>query len=243
MQGRQTLPNAQRKTYSLMAKELDEQQAAEVASIRERIKDLIERAFAKGKPAYFLAQLGNELSDQDRKTLEHLTGTKVARFVMDNFDYEVGRTGQHENILYLVAPHGNGAIRPELAPRYNGRFWAAFKIPLDAGEQRFINLETFEFGPDATAIAAQDAQVREISPDFLPRGGEVPTSEEILKRIAGWLEAQKLDQAAFLIQRRKRHRGQDDLLSALINALDKDQLKRVSLPLDVIQTLGTTKRD
>lgn len=226
-----------------MAKELDEQQVAEVARIRERIKGLIERAFANGKPTYFLAQLGNELSDQDRKTLEHLTGTKVARFVIDNFDYEVGRTGQHENILYLVAHDGNAAIPPEAVPRYNGRFWSAFKVPLNAGQKRFINIETFEFGPDAAAIAAQDAQVREITPDFLPRGEEVPTSEQILKRIAGWLEAQELDQAAFLIQRRKRHRGQGDLLSALINALDKDQLKRVSLPLDVVQTLGATKRD
>jgi len=225
-----------------MAMELDEAQKAEVARIRDRIATLVESHFASGKPAYYLSQLGNELGDEDRKLLEHLTHTKISQFVTSAFDYEVGRTGQHKNILFLVAPNGT-AVPPAAAPRYNPRFWAAFKVPLHEGERRFIDIETFEFGLDATQFAAQDAEVREIDPGFLPKGDEVPTPDEILERIAVWLDTQQLHQAQFLLQRRKQKSEDGSLLTALIRALDKDQLKRVSLPLDVIRTLDSHRRN
>lgn len=225
-----------------MIKKLDKVQEAEVARIRDRIVALVESHFASGKPVYYLSQLGNELGEEDRKLLEQLTHAKISEFVTSAFNYEVGCTGQHKNILFLVAPAGS-AVLPAAAPRYNSRFWAAFKVPLHEGERRFIDIETFEFGADANQFAVQDAQSREIDPGFLPKGDEATTPNAISARIAAWLEAQHLDHAQFLFQRRKQRSGDGSLLAALISALDKDQLKRVSLPLDVIRTLDARGRN
>lgn len=223
-----------------MSTELDESQKAEVARVRSRIETLVEGHFATGKPAYFLSQLGNQLGDEDRKLLESLTHTKISQFVADAFDYKIGRSGQHKNILYLIAPEGT-AVPPVAAPRYNSRFWAAFKAPLAEGERRFIDIETLDFAADAGQFGSHGDTIREIDAKFLPKGSDVATPDVILSRIAAWLDAQRLDQGPFLVQRNKQHSKQESLLTALINALDKDQLKRVSLPLDVIETLETRR--
>lgn len=223
-----------------MATELDSAQKAELARIQQRIKVLIENQFAKGKPSYFLSQLGNELGDEDRKLLESLTGKKISQFVADTFNYAIGRSGQHDNILYLIAPEGAPAPAGP-APRYNNRFWAAFKVPTADGERRFIDIETFEFAPDAIELSAPEERVREIDSQYLPKVGDAPTTDEILTYINQWLSAQKLDQGPFLAQRRKHNWKQETILTSMINALDKDQLKRVILPLDVIQTLNSPR--
>ncbi|MGC5799459.1 hypothetical protein [Sphingomonas sp. NFX23] len=221
-----------------MATELDEGQKAEVVRIRARIATLIEGHFATGKPAYYLSQLGNQIGEADRKLLENLTHKKMSQFVADAFDYKIGRSGQHDNILYLIAPAGT-VVPPVATPRYNSRFWAAFKVPLQEGERRFIDIETFDFAADAAQLATQDDTIREIDAKFLPKGSDIAMPDVILGRIAEWLDAQGLDQGPFLIQRNRQHSKQESLLTALINALDKDQQKRVSLPLDVIKTLET----
>lgn len=223
-----------------MTTDLDEAQKTEVTRIRSRVEALIKDHFATGKSTYYLSQLGNDLGEDDRKQLERLTHTKISQFVASTFDYEIGRSGQHQNILYLIASGGT-AMSSEATPRYDSRFWAAFREPLQEGERRFIDIETLEFRADAAQATTQTERVREIDAQFLPKKTDIPTADEILKRIEQWLSAQRLDKTPFMLKRRKQHSKHESLLTILVNALDKDQLRRVNLPLDVIQALDTRR--
>jgi DNA primase len=220
--------------------EAKDEQAEEVARIRERIDALITAHFGKGAPCYYLSQLGNELGE-DRKLLEKLTRMKVSQFVAKEFGFEIGRTGTHQNVLYLVAPGGGAEPPPVAAPRYNSRFWTAFAVPLPEGERRYIELAEFEFGTDAEALAASGGEVREITADFLTKVDQPRTPAQIAERITAWLETQKLDVADFLLQKRRRAREGNSLLDRLLSALDKEQLKRTNLPLDVIRSLDARR--
>ena len=216
--------------------------AAEVERIRARIAHLIEDHFAQGATSYYLSQLGNELNE-DRKSLERLTRKKISEFVQDEFSYEIGRTGSHKNVLFIVAPGADPAMPDAALPRYNRRFWAAFSVPLPEGERRFLDLNDLNFGPDLGDGRLDGNNIREIGSEFLPAANESRTPAQIGEQIKAWIDAQKLDEERFIVVRRKRSSDTGrNLLADLIAALDKDQLRRVSLPLDVVEVLRSKSR-
>jgi hypothetical protein len=212
----------------------------DVARIKERIASLIQRRFSEGHDTFYLSQLGSILG-QDRLLLEKLTHTKLAEFIRTNLEFEIRTTGIHGNVLYIPKPGTPEAVEPEKAeiPRYIRGFWLAFAIPLSsASERRFIDIYSFEFGPDEGTLGGEDADVREIAPEFIVSQGASGSANEIAKRIDEWLEKQGLDRSPFLWQRRRTvHDGRSNLLEHLFDALSGEQLRRISLPLDVVQTL------
>lgn len=135
--------------------------SSEVDRIRARIAGLIDGHFSEGATSYYLSQLGNELKE-DRKTLERLTRKKVSEFVQDEFQYEIGRTGTHHNVLFIVAPGADPAKPDAVLPRFNKRFWAAFSVPLSEGERRFLDLSDLNFGPNRDDLGFEGCDVREI---------------------------------------------------------------------------------
>ncbi len=216
--------------------------SGEIDRIRARIAGLIDGHFSEGATSYYLSQLGNELKD-DRKTLERLTRKKVSEFVQDEFQYEIGRTGSHNNVLFIVAPGANPGNPAPALPRFNKRFWAAFSVPLPEGERRFLDLSNLNFGPDREELGSEGRDIREIEARYLPTANESRTPAQVAEEIKAWAEVQRLDVEHFTIARRKRPtESGKSLLTEIITMLDKDQLKRVCLPLDVIQTLSSRSR-
>jgi len=215
---------------------------SEIERIRARIAGLIDGHFSEGATSYYLSQLGNELKE-DRKNLERLTRKKVSEFVQDEFQYQIGRTGSHNNVLYIVAP-GADPEKPEVTlPRFNKRFWAAFAVPLSDGERRFLDLADFNFGPNHEKLVLDGNEIREIDAKYLLSENEIRAPAQTGEQIKAWADAQNLDIEQFTIARHKRPiESGKTLLTEIITALDKDQLKRVSLPLDVIQTLSSRSR-
>lgn len=216
--------------------------SGEIDRIRARIAGLIDGHFSEGATSYYLSQLGNELKD-DRKTLERLTRKKVSEFVQDEFQYEIGRTGSHNNVLFIVAPGANPEKPAPALPRFNKRFWAAFSVPLPEGERRFLDLSNLNFGPHREDLGSEGHDIREIEARYLPTANESRTPAQVAEEIKAWAEVQRLDVEQFTIARRKRPtENGKSLLAEIITMLDKDQLKRVCLPLDVIQTLSSRSR-
>ena len=211
---------------------------SEIERIKGRIEQLAASHFAMGEQRYFLSRLGNELGS-DRNVLEKLTGMKLAQFVRDNLAYEIGAGGSHQNVLFLVAPGGAptaSVMANSASPRYAPRFWAAFAVPLAEGDDRAINLDSFNFGP-TTKIGVDGANVRPIASEFIAPKEASGSAAETAERIKAWFAAQNLDGARFhAVLRRQRSDGQS-LLDKMFTALDQDQRRRVLLPLDVIKAL------
>lgn len=216
---------------------------AEISRIKSRISSVIEEHFSSGTGHLFLAALGTKLG-ADLRPLEKLTGMKLSEFVRSSFSYEIGVTGEHKNILYLVAP-GKSAETinqpPPPTPRYLPKFWAAFAIPLADAQERHIDLETLRFGPDATELKTAASDVRRIDAKYIAPRDASGSASGTAARIAAWLDEQHLKNDRFL-DARKRPRETETLLDALLSALDGDELKRVSLPLDIVKALAERRR-
>ena len=207
----------------------------EVMRIKERIDTLIKQKLAERKICY-LAQLGTQLGD-DRLRLEKLTGSKLAQFVRDNFAYEIRSGGQHKNVLFIGDPGTPVRESPVAPPRYVPRFWAAFAVPLRENEDQFIDLETFEFGPK-DALVVQGRNARPIAPEYVAPPEATGSAPETAERIARWLDAQGLDGERFRMRPRESRSGGESLLDQILSVLDRDQLRRINLPLDVIKSLA-----
>jgi hypothetical protein len=211
---------------------------ADLERIRARLAALIEEHFEAGNGRYYLSQLGVQLG-ADRKRLEELTGQKLATYLQATFEFQMGRTGASQNVLYLVNPTGPADVpetRTGPLPRYAPQFWKAFSVPIATGERRFIDLDSFAFGPDEAPLRVSGSDVREIGSEYLALDNS-RTARDVATKIEEWLESQKLDSSRFLRHPKIVSRKTVHLLDQLIGALDDGQLARVVLPLDVVRTL------
>lgn len=221
-----------------MSKAVKEAGEGDIERIRSRIERLVSERFAEGKSVYYLSQLGIDLNE-DRKILERLSKMKLADFVKTKFDFELGQTGTHKNVLYIRNPAMPESTTPAHVPRFNNRFWAAFARPLSGATSRFINLSNFDFGPDQNEIARNGGETREVNKKYITEGGRYSTPNEIYSRIKEWLAEQKILEAQFISDRGRSSYSEhgETFLDVLLNTLTGDQLKRVNLPLDVVKAL------
>ena len=217
-------------------------ETADLKEIKSKIELLVERRFAMGVNSYYLSQLGNDLGPV-RQLVEMLSGQKLSDFIQKEFNFEIRTTGQHQNILYIVPP--GRAISDFETPkvpkrRYASSVWAAFTRPLLEDQRRFIDIRTLQFGSEESQLGGPGTDVREISREYIrPLDTTGSAIEGVGNRIERWIQEQHLDPVQFLVQ--TRHIARDtraSLLDQVINALSDEQLRRISLPLDVIRTLS-----
>ena len=124
--------------------------------------------------------------------------------------------------------------------RYAPPFWAAFAIPLKENEQRYINIATLRFGPDRASLGAENDDIRVIPPQYIALPNASGSPNENVARIEAWLAAEHLDGDRFMAKR-SRLDSHGSVLDVLLQSLSTEELKRISLPLDIIKTLSTRK--
>ena len=124
------------------------------------------------------------------------------------------------------------------APRYHPAFWAAFRKPLDEMKSRYISVSPPIRFQDTFPEDRPEGFV-EIAPEYIA-DSEMDASA-VLENAQDWLEDNELQTTAFLASSPSSspsysHQG-GDLLERLARALDRNELKRVSLPLDIVMKL------
>lgn len=211
--------------------------AEEVERIKARITALVNDRFSRGSEMYYLSQLGTDLG-ADRRALERLSHRKLRQFVEEALTFTIKVTGQNQNVFY-IARDATTTSASETPRRYNRSFWLAFAVSLMEDNRRFLNLDTQRFGPDEASLRKVGGDVREIVADYLRQPGEPGDPQSIAEKISRWLSDQELDPAPFLLTQKQRaaFSAQRSALDMLLESLDNDQLKRVNLPLDIVQAL------
>ncbi|HEX3422300.1 MAG TPA: hypothetical protein VHS33_02705 [Sphingomicrobium sp.] len=208
---------------------------AEIERIGGRIQRLVASRF-EHEDTYYLSQLGNELGE-DRKLFESLTGRKLSEFLSSEVGFQLDRTGVHKNVLFIRRP-GSASPPPPAKPRFRRAFWLAFAAPLEAGSERHINIDTLKWAADADYVTEGGGEVRPIAAKFIAKDAEA-SDADIISQIEKWLQEQNLEEDRFHVQKRRSERhGERSLLDVVLIALSADQLKRVSLPLDVVKSLS-----
>lgn len=227
-----------------------------ISEAKQRIEALAEIRKRGGVKAYFLAQLGADLG-KDRKRLEELTGKKLAEFVADELNFKIGSSDKHRTALYIYFDDEEPNVIKRT--RYAKAFWDAFATPLSNDKNRYVNLDTFEFG-QKTQVDAGKGSVREILPQYIVGGEAEGVADLISEKIRVWLEVQGIDPEFFVDPRSRQTpqpsiarqpsmpqssmqsaRGQASALDVLIGSLTLDQRQRTCLPLDVIETLISSR--
>lgn len=230
-------------------------QEAELDRIAEKIVTLAKARKGERQP-YLVSALGIDLGD-DLRTLKSLTNKGLNEFVQSRLNGRVTlvRLGTHNNVTAIIDGLIEGAdlaeaetAVPERQRRFHYRFWAAFSVPMQ-GEVRVLDPDKFTF---------EDVAQIDVPADALTIDSQLiaPTDADnrdllIKQNIQTWLEAHGLSEDRFMAAKRlpklalavAKSAVGDNLLDAILSALDKRQLQSTNLSLDVIQTLMRTSRD
>jgi len=232
----------------------DADQQAELERIAEKIITLAKARKGERQP-YLVSALGIDLGD-DLRTLKSLTNKGLNDFIQSRLSDRVTlvRLGTHNNVTAIIdgllegddlAKAATAAAEPQ--KRFHYRFWAAFSVPMQ-GEVRVLEPDKFTFEDVARSNVPADALL--IEPQSIAPTDADMRDVLIKQNIQTWLQAHGLSEDRFTAPKRfprlpesvaKTTMG-DNLLVAVLSALDKRQLQSTSLSLDVVQTLLRTPR-
>jgi hypothetical protein len=232
----------------------DGDQEAELERIAEKIVALAEARKGDRQP-YLVSALGIDLGD-DLRILKSLTKKGLNEFIQSRLGDRVTlvRLGAHNNVTAIIGGLVDGADLAKAAaavaepkPRFHYRFWAAFSVPMQ-GEVRVLDPDTLTFEDVAHDNVPEDALT--VDPQSIAPPDADNRDALIKHNIQTWLEEHSLSEDRFIAAKRlpraplaiARTAMGENLLEAMLSALDKRQLQSTSISLDVVQTLLRTPR-
>ncbi len=142
--------------------------------------------------------------------------------------------------------------RMQAKPFYKHEFWNAFIRKIKDGQVRIVTLGANEeidirdIAEDQLSEQTDSYQIRQT--DISSLDSDTVSSEEstnIQAKIKSWLNSKDLNDEMFLMKRSHASlRGHSDkiiLLLSVFEEFDDDDLARVSIPLDILSKLSSTK--
>lgn len=124
------------------------------------------------------------------------------------------------------------------APRFHPALWSAFRKPLEETKRRYIRIRAPVHFVDATPDERPEDVIEVEREHIVGPSAEIA---DVVRQAQTWLAANENDvePALFLSQERSgsARLPADDLLGRLLLALDPEDLRRISLPLDIASKL------
>lgn len=213
--------------------------------IAQKIDALAQAELSSGQP-YLLSKLGMDLGG-DLKIIKQ-SGQPLTKFIEERFEgvYKIIFTGTHRNIQSIILAESSPAASvasstkdPKPKPaRFHYRFWAAFSVP-PTDKERFLNTETLNFmDVDSKPVGPYESIERRYIADTEIDGRD----EKIIENIRAWIKAKGLSEEQFFARSRPKEPttgnvGQQTLLHAFLDVMDKKQIAALSLPLEVIAAM------
>jgi hypothetical protein len=231
--------------------------AQDITNLKARILEAVEERWKAQQTPHLLSQLGKELGLELRAVMP---GRKLKEIIEQDFKGTFRLEFDPTKLWYVVpvdAPPTDKlamltGTRPDV-PKFQLPIWAAFRKSLSGGTRRFVARDDKGF---------HFMDIREGSP--LPEAVfEVPehavcppemSSAEVAKRIRAFIVSSDLPLTDFLAKQTGvgesgqivplpgAERSQGSLLDALFAALAPADLRRISLPLDLVAKLRNRRR-
>ena len=218
-------------------------------ALADRVAELVQEYWDDHRIPLFLSQLGSADGGEIGRSARRLA-VNLADFVRGHLPDRVRVVSGSAYPLVMVAvPHdvAEGIDVDRLigerhsaskghVPRYSASFWAAFRVPLEEGNRRFLSTRApFRF-EDVPAAEDGRAGYVEVDRQFIaPAESE---DGDVHRGIEEWLQSHGLSAETFLATNvPKSEMPANDLLGRLVSVLEPDDLKRMSIPLDVVSKL------
>ena len=182
---------------------------------------------AKEKSGSLKAYLENHFSDKVR-VVQHSSKPQVIGALPERI---ANSDGNSIDELFSV-PCGRKAVA---VARYHPAVWAAFRKPLDSGNERYLCVEGLIRFEDVTSELNRAGFVK-VDREFIGSMDSDPKAIET--NILHWTDKNDLD--ASRLQFRKPSERQfpsNDLLSAILASLGAEDLRRISIPMDIVHKL------
>ena len=223
----------------------------EEPSIDRQIVDLVQEQWkARGTPL-LLSQLGSRIRREDAAVIKN-ESENLAAYLRDRLADRVEVIQSSLNPTIIAAIPANvrkdsnidvdtmllGTLRRLVFPRFHPAFWAAFVKEPAPQTRRYVSVgpppRFQELSGDTTP---SDADATEVASEYIV--GDDDDVVAVHSSIKRWLIANSLDESLFLADGESRHKQlpSDDLLGRLIVALTPEELKRMSIPLDIVSKL------
>ncbi|ROM56503.1 hypothetical protein BK649_05970 [Pseudomonas canadensis] len=219
--------------------------------LKKIIVDNVKAVFEKTGQGVFLSSIGLLLAKNCPQFKELLAGRKLADFIRKELSGEIDIISHTSDpLIKVVVPHNDdvginvGSVEPEVSdigiglPRYSRAVWSAFSKEVRAGFLRVIKLSQntyFRDIPSSSGIPEGFYLV-----DNAPAEGAPKSSESTHQRIQTWLDKNKIELELVLAGKDSvdSERGKPlSLLERIVSALPEADLKRIQLPLDVVERL------
>lgn len=226
--------------------------------LKDFVAKRVQTVWENEQQGILLSRLGMELAQEGLNIRNVLAGRKLAVFLKEEMPSEVQVIASPTNkIVYIALPaevpadgdlgrffpqSSKGAEIKELSQlRY--AVVAAFSKPLSEGASRIFKVgQTVEYEDiaDATELppGARIIQRNQIED---PRSADDPiyAKKRLLERIIAWAKENGVPMARILYAAAPAAEGtaEETLLHQVLTALSAQQLQRIELPLDVVDTL------
>ena len=226
------------------------------AELSTRIVQLVEEHWNEHKSPLLLSNLGNSDYGAIGRQAKDRSGTLKA-YLQAALSDRV-KIVQHSSRFAVIGalpagteldddvnvddlfPAANAQDRHSPA-RYHRAIWTAFGLPLTKDKGRYVSADGPVRFVDVTAGSAPEGFVQ-VDGELIDSADGDPKSIE--GRILEWVADNDLDISRFQIktQGRDPRIPSSDLLSQVLDALELEDLQRISMPLDIVQRLRSGRR-
>ena len=219
--------------------------------IDRQIVDLVQEHWKAHGTPLLLSQLGSRIRREDAAVIKN-ESDNLATYLRDRLAdrVEVIQSSQNPTIIAAIPANVrkdsnidvdamlSGTQRRLVLPRFHPAFWAAFVKEPVPQTRRYVSVgppPRFQelFGDTTPSDVDATEVVREY---IVGADDDIAAVHSSIKR---WLIANSLDESLFLADGESRNKQlpSDDLLGRLIVALTPEELKRMSIPLDIVSKL------
>lgn len=223
----------------------------EPSDLDSRIVGLVHRCWDEHRMPLLLSRLGGEHNGNIAREAKEQAGglgaylrhrlvdrvrvvqhsTKPALIGAIPSDADTGGSGDFDTLLDQTRGHARQITR-----RFLPAFWAGFRKPLDEASRRYMNVKAPVHFRDDLGDNQPDGFI-EIQSEHVV--GPDAEDTEVQHEIEVWLANNELEPSSFLVTHTTEptQLPSHDLLGRLLVALDPDDLKRLSMPLDIVNKL------
>ena len=227
--------------------------STEVSDLDHRIVHEVDQHWSEHGIPLLLSQLGNKVGGEIASKAREEAGG-LAAYLRSRLAHRV-RVVQHSSQPVVVgaipADVGQDTVTDfdallsrtqtgpsKATPRFQPAFWAAFRKPLEETKRRYISIRAPLRFVDAMPDERPE-DVIEVQREHIV-GPEAETAD-VVQQAQAWLTSNdnEVNPALYLSEERSAtpRLPTDDLLGRLLLSLDPEDLKRVSMPLDIVSKL------
>lgn len=226
-----------------------------IAELKDKIFQVVDDFWNSKERPVLLSLLGSLENASIAKNVKKL-GFSLREFLSQEMSESVS-VGTHSKnkVLVGVYPKRIGALGQakldslleenssvsSSMPRFHKTYWAAFKVSLARTERRYVSISDQPSFRDIGAKEAPPANAVEVDRKFITTSS-ASSDQDVYSQVVEWAKENDIELDWLTLGfYSKRSSQPENLMLSLLEALDPTDLKRVSVPLDVVQKLLNTK--